>query len=74
MPRSGYTHFFENMLANEKISIMLNTDYRDIWGSVKYRKMIYTGPVDAFYDFRFGKLYADVEAFRVPLGICGHEQ
>jgi UDP-galactopyranose mutase len=56
MPVSGYTRLFENMLDNERISIVLNTDYRDILGSVKYRNMIYTGPVDAFYDYRFGKL------------------
>jgi len=56
MPASGYTRLFENMLDHDRISIVLNTDYRDILGSVRHRNMIYSGPVDAFYDYRFGKL------------------
>ena len=33
-----------------------STDYREREGSVPYREMIYTGPIDEFFDFRFGKL------------------
>jgi UDP-galactopyranose mutase len=35
---------------------MLNTDYREIKEFVPYKQMIYTGPVDEFFDNRFGKL------------------
>lgn len=56
MPRHGFTRMFENMLSNPNISIVLNTDYRDIAREVRFRHMIYTGPVDAFYDNRYGKL------------------
>lgn len=56
MPLHGYTRMFENMLSHENISILLNTDYKDILDVIPYRKMIYTGPVDEFFDFRFGKL------------------
>jgi len=47
---------FERMLAHPNIKVMLNTDYREIEPFVPYREMIYTGPVDAFFDHRFGKL------------------
>ena len=56
MPLHGYTRMFERMLAHPNIKIMLNTDYQEIAGVVPYRSMIYTGPVDAFFDCRFGKL------------------
>jgi UDP-galactopyranose mutase len=56
MPLHGYTRMFENMLRSPNIKIMLNTDYRDVVGFIPYREMIYTGPVDAYFDYRFGKL------------------
>lgn len=56
MPRRGFTRLFENLLDHPNISILLNTDYREIAGEIPYRKMIYTGPIDEFFDLRFGKL------------------
>jgi UDP-galactopyranose mutase len=56
MPLHGYTRMFERMIAHPNIKVMLNTDYREIVDFIPFREMIYTGPVDAFFDFRFGKL------------------
>jgi len=56
MPLHGYTRMFENMLDHPNITIALNVDYRELAEEVAYREMIYTGPVDEFFDFRFGKL------------------
>jgi UDP-galactopyranose mutase len=56
MPKYGYTRMFENMLAHPNIKIMLNCDYREIMDKIPYREMIYTGPVDAFFNYRYGKL------------------
>jgi UDP-galactopyranose mutase len=56
MPRHGYTRMFERMLNHPNIHVLLNTDYREITPYFPYREMIYTGPVDAFFDERFGKL------------------
>jgi len=56
IPAQGYTHMFNNMLDNPNIKILLNTDYREVQNVVPYKKMIYTGPIDSFYDYRFGKL------------------
>jgi len=56
MPKHGYTRMFENMLDHANIKIMLNTDYREIERVIPFREMIYTGPVDEFFDLRFGKL------------------
>jgi len=56
MPLHGYTRMFENMLDHSNIKIMLNCDYRDVERLIPYREMVYTGPVDAFFDYRYGKL------------------
>jgi UDP-galactopyranose mutase len=56
MPKRGFTRMFENMLDHPNIRVLLNTDYRDVKDIIPYREMIYTGPVDEFYEFRFGKL------------------
>ena len=56
MPLLGYTRMFENMLDHPKIKILLNTDYKEIRDCIPHREVIFTGPVDEFFDFRFGKL------------------
>jgi UDP-galactopyranose mutase len=56
MPLHGYTRMFERMLAHPNIKVMLNTDYRDIVDFIPFRHMIYSGPVDAFFDYKYGKL------------------
>jgi UDP-galactopyranose mutase len=56
MPLHGYTRLFEKMLSHPNIKVMLGTDYKDIEGVIPYKKMIYTGPVDYFFDYCYGKL------------------
>ncbi|MCD9184881.1 MAG: UDP-galactopyranose mutase [Pyrinomonadaceae bacterium] len=56
MPKHGYTRMFEKMLDHPNIKIMLNTDYREIMHEIPYRDMIYTGPVDSFFNYEYGKL------------------
>lgn len=56
MPLHGFTKMFEKMLSHPNIKIMLNTDYREIVDVIPYRKMIYTGPIDLFFDYCYGKL------------------
>lgn len=56
MPKEGYTKMFERMLNHPNIEILLNTDYKAILNDVKFDKMIYTGPIDYFFDYKFAKL------------------
>jgi UDP-galactopyranose mutase len=56
MPLHGYTRMFENMLAHPNIKVMLNTDYREVQDLLPFREVIFSGPVDEFFDFRYGKL------------------
>jgi UDP-galactopyranose mutase len=56
MPLHGYTAMFQKMLSHPNIKIMLNTDYKEVIDIIPYKKLIYTGPVDAYFDYRYGKL------------------
>lgn len=56
MPLHGYTKMFERMLNNPNIKIMLNTDYKEIMNEISYKKLVFTGPIDEYFDYRFGKL------------------
>jgi UDP-galactopyranose mutase len=56
MPLHGYTRLFEKMLDHPNIKIMLNCDYREIEKEISFREMIYTGPVDSYFDYCYGKL------------------
>ena len=56
MPAQGYTRMFENMLRSPNIHLLLQTDYRDIKDVIPHRRTIFTGPIDEYFGFRFGKL------------------
>ena len=73
MPLHGYTRMFENMLAHPNIKIMLNTDWREIKNMVPCREIIYTGPVDEYFDYRYGKLpYRSLEFEHKTLDVEQH--
>lgn len=56
MPKHGYTRMFEKLLDHPNIKVMLNTDYNEVKDLIPYKEMIYTGPVDAYFDYCYGKL------------------
>ena len=56
MPLHGYTAMFQKMLSHPNIKVMLNTDYKEIVDVIPFKQMIYTGPVDAYFDYCYGKL------------------
>jgi UDP-galactopyranose mutase len=56
MPAGGYTRMFNRMLNHPNIEVMLETDYRDVRDVISHDRVIFTGPIDEFFDYRFGKL------------------
>jgi UDP-galactopyranose mutase len=74
MPARGYSRMFERMLDNRNIEIMLETDFEDVRHEVAYRRLIYTGPIDEFFQFRFGKLpYRSLRFHHVTLDEACHQ-
>jgi UDP-galactopyranose mutase len=62
IPKGGYTQIFEKLLAN--VEVQLGVDFlanQEEW-TQKAEKVIYTGPIDAFFNYEFGPLeYKTVE-------------
>lgn len=56
MPLHGYTVMFQNMLSHPNIKVMLNTDYKEVIDIIPHKQLIYTGPIDAYFDYCYGKL------------------
>jgi UDP-galactopyranose mutase len=56
MPLAGYSRMFENMLDHDNITIETGVDWEDIRGEAVFDKLIFTGPVDEYFDHRFGPL------------------
>ncbi|MCT8089477.1 UDP-galactopyranose mutase [Acinetobacter sp. C_4_1] len=57
MPLHGYTAMFENLLNHPNITVCLSTEYKEVLNeNDTFDHLVYTGPIDAFYDYKFGHL------------------
>ena len=57
MPRDGFTALFARMLRHRKIRVLLDCDFRELRTLVQPRHAtLYTGPIDAYFGCRFGRL------------------
>ena len=56
MPADGYTAMFERILDHPLIDVSVSTDFDDVRNEVDHGHLVYTGPIDKFFDFRFGQL------------------
>lgn len=57
IPSEGYTAIFEKMLSSEQVKLLLNTDFFSIKDQLKPGAIIiYSGAIDRYFDYKFGKL------------------
>ncbi|MEJ1157275.1 UDP-galactopyranose mutase [Prosthecomicrobium sp. N25] len=56
MPLHGYTRMFEAMLSHPNIHLMLKTSFERAVSEVKFKRLIFTGPIDEYFGHRFGRL------------------
>ncbi|HVL80095.1 MAG TPA: UDP-galactopyranose mutase [Actinomycetota bacterium] len=74
MPEHGYTRMFERMLDDRRIKVMLNTDFREVRGLIPHGEVVYTGPVDEFFDHRYGRLpYRSLEFVFETRDVARHQ-
>ena len=70
IPIGGYTQIFDKLLHN--IDVKLNVDYfedKNYWDN-QSTKVVYTGPIDRYYNYLFGKLdYRSLE-FKTKIEDC----
>ena len=83
MPRDGYAAMFARMLDHPRITVRTATEYADTAASAPAPRTVWTGPVDEFFGFRFGRLpyrclefrheTLDCERFQ-PVGVVNYPQ
>jgi UDP-galactopyranose mutase len=56
MPADGFTAMFHRMLDHPNIEVRTGTEYQAIRHEVSASQLVWTGPIDEFFDFRLGKL------------------
>ncbi len=55
IPLEGYTKVVEKMLDHKNIEVRLNTEFKDVDAS-KFDRIFYTGPIDEYFNYKFGQL------------------
>lgn len=56
MPADGYTRMFERMLDHPSITIELGVEFSAVRERVSADHVVYTGPVDAYFEYQYGRL------------------
>lgn len=54
IPEGGYTPIFEKLLDGSEV--VLNTDYSAVKGNTCAKKIVFSGQIDAFFNYCFGRL------------------
>ncbi len=56
MPVHGYGRLMRRMLSHPNIRVLLNTRWQAIRDDVQCRRVVFTGPIDEYFDFKHGEL------------------
>jgi UDP-galactopyranose mutase len=56
MPLHGFTRMFENMLDHSNITLQLGVEFSDLRDEIIADRIIFTGPIDEYFEYCFGKL------------------
>jgi UDP-galactopyranose mutase len=56
MPADGFTKMFARILDHRNIRVELGVDFREFRKRATWNLLVFTGPIDEYFDFCFGKL------------------
>lgn len=56
MPLEGFTRMFERMLDHPNIELRLGVEWEEVRRAVSFDKLVFTGPIDEYFGYRYGKL------------------
>ncbi len=56
IPQDGYTTMVKNILNNPLIQVELNTDYNDVKDQIQAERVFFTGAIDEYFGYEFGRL------------------
>lgn len=83
MPAEGYTRMFARMLAHPRITVRLGVTMQAMEREARFGRMVYTGPIDEFFDCRYGRLpYRSLrfvhttydQPYKLPVGTVNYPQ
>ena len=74
MPAKGYTRMFERMLDHPNIDLLLGVDYDVARAAHPHQHLVFTGPIDEYFDHRYGKLpYRSLRFQHETLDVAQHQ-
>lgn len=74
MPAQGYTRMFERMLDHPNIDVALGTDFAEVADGCSWRHLVFTGPIDEYFGYRFGKLpYRSLRFHHETVPVAQHQ-
>lgn len=56
MPAAGFTAMVEKMLAHPNIEVVTGCDFQWMLDRARFNHVVYTGPIDEYFEYKFGKL------------------
>jgi UDP-galactopyranose mutase len=56
IPADGFTAMVTKMLDHPKIEVVTNCDFARIADRARFDRVVYTGPIDEYFEFTFGRL------------------
>ena len=56
IPKEGYNKLFLNILDHPNIQVNLKTNFKELTNLNQFERIIYTGPIDEYFDYRYGEL------------------
>jgi UDP-galactopyranose mutase len=56
IPKEGYDKLFLNILDHPNIQVNLKTNFKELTNLNQFERIIYTGPIDEYFDYRYGEL------------------
>jgi UDP-galactopyranose mutase len=56
IPKLGYAAWIEKMVTNPNVDVLTDTDFFSIQHELQDKKIVYTGPLDRYFDYAAGEL------------------
>jgi UDP-galactopyranose mutase len=74
MPREGYTAMFQRMIDHPNITVRLGVDFNEVRDTTRFKRLIFTGPIDEYFQYCFGRLpYRSLRFQHVTLDTAEHQ-
>lgn len=75
MPLNGFSAIFNKMVQHANIKIEMAVDYKKTINNYSYKNLFYTGPLDYFFDYKFGRIkYRRIECKFIKHSVSSYQK